>query len=99
MTKKPNGRFLLTWNPKKDPEISEFFDNIDEGLYSHTIREVIKDYMKQKNSPNHSNKSDLGHVNKTEWVNIVSNKKNADTPNNKDNEDDNNWASFSPTDI
>jgi len=48
MSKKPRGRFLLTWNEKKDPEISEFFNNIEEGMYSHTLREVIKFYMNYK---------------------------------------------------
>lgn len=55
MTKKPNGRLLLTWNEKKHPEIVEFFDNIEEGLYSHSVRQAIKFYMEHKNSTNESN--------------------------------------------
>lgn len=53
--KKPAGRLLLTWNEKKHPEIVEFFDNIEEGLYSHSVREAIKFYMKYKNSIDENN--------------------------------------------
>ena len=52
---KPNGRLLLTWNEKKHPEIVEFFDNIEEGLYSHSVRQAIKFYMEHKNSINENN--------------------------------------------
>lgn len=55
MSKKPNGRFLLTWNDKKHPEITAFFDEIEEGLYSHTLRKVIKLYMEQKGTGEQSN--------------------------------------------
>lgn len=45
---KPKGRLLLTWNEKKHPEIVQFFDSIEQGLYSHHVREAIKFYMKYK---------------------------------------------------
>jgi len=57
MGKKPNGRFLLTWNEKKHPEVTAFFEEIEEGLYSHTLRDVIKLYMQQKESGNSLNTS------------------------------------------
>lgn len=43
---KPKGRFLFTWNEKKHPEVVEFFDQIEEGFYSHYIREAIAFYVK-----------------------------------------------------
>lgn len=73
MTKKPSGKFLFTWNDRKDPQITDFFKEIDEGLYSHTLREVIKSYMEQKNSPNHSNKSDQGQVKEKEEYSLSNN--------------------------
>lgn len=64
--KKPNGRLLLTWNKDKHPEIVEFFNNIEEGLYSHSVRKAIKFYMdyndsiNENNPPKSSNKSFSG---------------------------------------
>lgn len=46
---KPKGRFLFTWNEKKHPEVVVFFNIIEEGFYSHYIREAIAFYMKHQN--------------------------------------------------
>ena len=52
MLKKPNGRFLLTWNEKKHPEVVEFFDSVEQGMYAHSIRKAIKFYMEHKENRN-----------------------------------------------
>lgn len=97
MTKKPNGRFLLTWNERKDPEISEFFNNIEEGMYSHTLREVIKSYM--KHNENNQLKNSSGQLFKD--VQELSNNNNVDNHNEKREQKDDNsdYVEFSPSDI
>lgn len=65
MKENTSGRLLLTWNTKKHPEVVEFFDNIEEGFYSHSVREAIKFYMKHHNehdnSPVTSNRGSQGN--------------------------------------
>lgn len=54
---KPKGRFLLTWNEDKHPEIVEFFNNTKEGMYSHEIRKAIKFYMNYKDTKKEPSKN------------------------------------------
>lgn len=86
MSKKPSGRFLLTWNEKKDPEISEFFNNIEEGMYSHTLREVIKFYMSYKDGDSSKKPSSRNYNNSTNDSNSVFN--NNDIEEKSNNNDD-----------
>lgn len=81
---KPKGRLLLTWNEKKHPEIVQFFDSIEQGLYSHHVREAIKFYMKH-NKGNDST-GDYKNSLQVESVNV-----------NSDGNDD--YVSFDPDDI
>lgn len=77
MAKKPQGRLLFTWNEKKDPEIKAFFDEIEEGMYSYSLRQVIKWYManKQQKGMNISNDPNIeNHVDDTPQSNPESRK-------------------------
>lgn len=55
LSKKTSQRFLLQWNEKKHPEVVEFFNNIEEGYYSHSVREAIKFYVMHQMSQQKTN--------------------------------------------
>lgn len=87
MSKKPNERLLLTWNEKKHPEIVEFFNDIEPGLYSHSVREAIKFYVKHKNSSNLEDSK----------TSLLDQELNSNIK--KDHQEDSNFMEFDPSDI
>lgn len=93
MAKKPNGRYLITWNKKKHPEIEAFFDSIEEGMYAHYIRKAIKFYMENKGEQNNAVNFQYNNHMKTE------NNKQVYSTNEKPGTDDDKYVEFDPSEI
>lgn len=86
---KPKERLLLTWNEQKHPEVVEFFNSIEQGLYSHYVREAIKFYMKHKNRIDEKS-SPEDYSNSLRVKNI---------PTEEKKEDNTNYVEFNPNDL
>lgn len=93
--RKPKERLLLTWNEQKHPEVVEFFNSIEQGLYSHYVREAIKFYMKHKNRIDEkSSPGDYSNSLQVKSTNITTN-----IPTEEKREDNTNYVEFNPNDL